>query len=249
MKLYIASDLHLEHARNPAKVIDKLTHDPNGTLVLAGDVHSFAYFVAGQRTRNQLVDDFKAICDRYANVVYVLGNHEYYGLTSDQALEAARYLEHKMEGKLHRLCHGKQVILDGQRFLGDTGFYPATPDTLALKGYINDFHAIRDAEPFVYEHFEAVEEFLDREVKETDIVVTHHAPTPGSIHSSFVGYPSNCYFQVPLEHIVEIKQPKLYIHGHVHNAFDYAVGKTRVVCNPHAYSWENRDFKVLEITI
>jgi hypothetical protein len=28
---------------------------------------------------------------------------------------------------------------------------------------------------------------------------------------------------------------KLWTHGHTHNAFDYMIGETRVVCNPRGY--------------
>lgn len=29
--------------------------------------------------------------------------------------------------------------------------------------------------------------------------------------------------------------PDLWIHGHTHNSFDYTLGATRVVVNPHGY--------------
>jgi predicted phosphodiesterase len=34
----------------------------------------------------------------------------------------------------------------------------------------------------------------------------------------------------------------LVIHGHVHNSADYYVGRTRVICNPHGYGFENPGF-------
>jgi Icc-related predicted phosphoesterase len=34
--------------------------------------------------------------------------------------------------------------------------------------------------------------------------------------------------------IIETK-PDLWIHGHVHEPFDYVIGKTRIICNPHGY--------------
>ena len=38
-------------------------------------------------------------------------------------------------------------------------------------------------------------------------------------------------FDQKLEH-----QPRLWIHGHTHESFDYQIGKTRVVCNPRGYA-------------
>lgn len=34
---------------------------------------------------------------------------------------------------------------------------------------------------------------------------------------------------------------ELWIHGHIHKSFDYAIGKTRVVCNPIVYIDEPND--------
>ena len=31
-------------------------------------------------------------------------------------------------------------------------------------------------------------------------------------------------------------QPRLWIHGHTHESFDYEIGKTRAVCNPRGYA-------------
>ena len=37
----------------------------------------------------------------------------------------------------------------------------------------------------------------------------------------------------------------LWIHGHIHESFDYKIGKTRVVCNPRGYASieENKGFR------
>ena len=45
-----------------------------------------------------------------------------------------------------------------------------------------------------------------------------------------------------LSEIIDPRQPALWVHGHVHTSFDYRVGATRVLCNPHGYGAENPDF-------
>jgi len=35
---------------------------------------------------------------------------------------------------------------------------------------------------------------------------------------------------------------KLWVHGHVHNCFDYQINQTRVVCNPLGYPGEQNYF-------
>jgi len=78
------------------------------------------------------------------------------------------------------------------------------------------------------------------------VVVTHFAPSRGSIAEKFVGSPINAAFVSDLEARIERWQPALWLHGHVHDSFDYRVGKTRVVANPRGYAKggvnENRYF-------
>jgi hypothetical protein len=47
------------------------------------------------------------------------------------------------------------------------------------------------------------------------------------------------------------KPPKLWIHGHTHDSFDYMVGETRVICHPKGYPKENNydGYKPLVIEI
>ena len=39
-----------------------------------------------------------------------------------------------------------------------------------------------------------------------------------------------------LDMLIEDRQPRLWIHGHVHQALDRTIGVTRVVCNPLGYN-------------
>ena len=69
------------------------------------------------------------------------------------------------------------------------------------------------------------------------VVVTHHAPTPISISSQYRNdFLMNGAFASDLsEFIMDRPQIKLWTHGHMHNASDYMIGETRVVCNPRGY--------------
>jgi hypothetical protein len=47
-------------------------------------------------------------------------------------------------------------------------------------------------------------------------------------------------------------QIKLWVHGHMHDEFDYVVSETRIVCNPRGYiGHENRadSFKLLYVEV
>jgi len=42
------------------------------------------------------------------------------------------------------------------------------------------------------------------------------------------------------EYIIDHPQIKLWAHGHVHDRWDYMIGETRIICNPHGYPNEPR---------
>ncbi|SER59573.1 Predicted phosphoesterase [Faunimonas pinastri] len=85
------------------------------------------------------------------------------------------------------------------------------------------------------------------------VVVTHHAPHPESIHERFASGPDAALtpaYVSDLTEVIEAGQPDLWVHGHVHDSFDYQVGRTRIVANPRGYGTENLDFDpgmVLEV--
>lgn len=84
------------------------------------------------------------------------------------------------------------------------------------------------------------------------VVVTHHAPRPGSLAGCFErsGLSPAFVNDLPAE---VFRGVDLWVHGHTHDSFDYQVdrpdgGTCRVVCNPRGYvRWdgtlENRVFK------
>ena len=84
------------------------------------------------------------------------------------------------------------------------------------------------------------------------VVVTHHAPHPGSLAGCFErsGLSPAFVNDLPAE---VFRGVDLWVHGHTHDSFDYQVnrpggGTCRVVCNPRGYvRWdgtlENRVFK------
>ena len=74
------------------------------------------------------------------------------------------------------------------------------------------------------------------------MVVTHHGPHEKSIAPKFRDTLLTAAFISDLSAVIETHQPALWVHGHTHVSFDYAVGDTRVLCNPYGYPGENRRF-------
>jgi len=77
------------------------------------------------------------------------------------------------------------------------------------------------------------------------VVVTHHAPSIQSIVDRYRADPVSAAFASNMDDFILEHQPRLWIHGHTHESFDYEIGKNRVVCNPRGYASteENKGFR------
>ena len=251
MKIQVLSDLHLEACEGSGATTDeKIPHQPPGcdVLVLAGDIHR-GY--AGMPT----------FCDVDVPVVYVAGNHEFYGhhinRMSADLTRCASYLG-------INYLDASEVVIEGVRFLGTTlwtdfALYPGRErESLdAARNSIYDFSTIRTPSGFltpeqtVIMHRVAREwlgEQLSTPFDGPTVVVTHHAPSERSNAPRFDGSPLTPAFCSELTELAGLAT--VWIHGHCHNSSDYCWEGTRVVANPRGYllssarplRWENPDF-------
>jgi hypothetical protein len=65
------------------------------------------------------------------------------------------------------------------------------------------------------------------------VVITHHLPGAGSVAERYRDDLGNAGFASHLDHLMG--KAALWVHGHTHDSFDYAVRGTRVLCNPRGY--------------
>lgn len=237
IRIQVASDLHLQHW-GPATfepLLAELQTDAD-VLVLPGDVVDL-------RPRDLLwsaarLNDFAAI---YPHVVYVPGNHEFYGTSIPAGLDALS--EMKLLPNVHALKTGHVTEISGHRFLGSTMWQPRRGLGETISEKITDHSTIKNFGRDHYQEFRRFETFLNAELREGDIVVTHHAPSYGSIAPRWQGDPCNRWFVTPeVEPLIVARQPALWMHGHVHDRFDYHLGTTRIVCNPRGYPGEGAPF-------
>ncbi len=186
-------------------------------------------------------------------VLYVLGNHEFYGSRIDDTA-----------AELAQLCAGTQVqvlddgeaVIGGVRFLGSTlwtdfrlqgdGEAKQLAVDAALR-FMRDFNRIRsgggsalftpaDAAARFTRHAAWLDAKLDTSHAGPTVVITHHAPSPRSIHPRFAGSALNACFVSDAGHLVGAARARWWIHGHTHDSFDYELHGTRVVCNPRGYA-------------
>jgi predicted phosphodiesterase len=239
LRFQIASDLHLEMlSRFPGyRVIDP-AHGADA-LILAGDIHSHTHAIG-------------MFSDWPVPVFYVHGNHEayqahYYGVTAEIARVAAdagvQYLERnaiELQGvRILGTCLWTDYALDGH----------ATTAMREAQRCIRDHSVIRVGDGRLFtpqiartEHLKSrawLQQQLASPFNGKTVVVTHHGPHRNSVHERYAGDVLNAAFASDLTLLVE--RADLWVHGHVHDTFDYKVGKCRVVTNPRGYA-SNRGY-------
>lgn len=101
------------------------------------------------------------------------------------------------------------------------------------------------------EYFKQFKKSLKKCIKETTkdiIVLTHFAPSKKSISKKYVdqrptfknpGYYLNACYASNLDTFIKNNpRIKLWVHGHMHDHFDYNIGQCRVICHPYGYMSE-----------
>jgi predicted phosphohydrolase len=204
-------------------------------LVLAGDIASGS---------SNTMDVIKHFLDQgFPKVVYVPGNHEYYGST----------IKH-FDDKLLDLCENTRnahflrpgtVTIDGVMFTGAT-LWTNFSDNPIVQSYcgrgINDFRQIknfktRDAYDLYYKHLDYIKSSYETRGDKPVVVVTHFLPARECIapHWKHSGGLLNDYFANDLGSMIADMENTTWLFGHTHDATDFEIGNTRLVCNPHGY--------------
>lgn len=236
MRIHILSDLHTEIAAYTPVVQDA------DVVILAGDI---GVGVKG-------VDWAKAVFSR--PVLYVPGNHEFYGGHLSKTLAKMR----EAGSEFVRVMDCDEAIIGGVRFLCATGWtdYTATGNPV-LAAYdasttMRDFKKIRiDEYRRVYpadfaDLSRAAEQwFKDKLAQPFDgktVVVTHHAPSLVSLANyAGAGTHLDAAYANRWEDLMAMGVD-LWVHGHTHHAVDYEIGGTRVISNPRGYPGEETGF-------
>lgn len=220
MKFRIMSDLHLEFHRDSGKsFIDSI--DPSGAdaIILAGDITTSA----------QLAYVVRLFSEKFPLVYFVLGNHEYYGSNRETVRQRAATAELSRDN----VTWLDAMDTDSHGVIGATMWFQDHPG--APKWQMSDFNAIRNLSSWVYEENRMSVSYLQDNVWDHSIVVTHHLPSHRSVASQFSQSTLNAFFVTDVESLIVERQPKLWVHGHTHSSCDYRIGTTRVVCNPFGY--------------
>lgn len=91
-------------------------------------------------------------------------------------------------------------------------------------------------------HLEWLQQALLEPFDGKTVVVTHHGPHRQSIHPRYDGNLANAAFISDLTPLLDWVD--LWIHGHVHDSFDYSVGRCRVLTPSRGYALNRRQARV-----
>lgn len=241
MRLHVMSDLHTEFyaLKYNRELIDRLDKTDVDTVILAGDILCLS--PRHERDSYLFMDH---ICDAYKNVIYVPGNHDHFYCAP---FELTKTFEQWDFANLTLLTPGDTFKLGEYTVKGGTMWYsdPIYQDLEYLKNGFVDYRVIKHFEPWVYEQNDKFRTEVAEKMGPKDIIVSHHLPSQKSVSETYKGYTTNAFFVCDMEDLIVKNQPKLWIHGHTHQAFDYKIGESRIYCNPRGYPAEkaNLNFK------
>jgi predicted phosphodiesterase len=234
VKLLVLSDLHIEFAEFRPVETDA------DVVVLAGDIGTK---LSGMKMAQSSFGD--------RPVIYVAGNHEYYGAAIPHMTEKLRQLA---AGTSVHFLENDEAVIGGVRFLGCTLWTdfqllgPERRETCRWEAEekMTDYRRIRLSPRFrrLRTHDTCTMHALSRKWLDTalstrfdgpTVVVTHHAPSWTSIPERYRADPLSAAYATDLSAWMKGKPIDLWIHGHTHNRLDYVVSGIRVVSNQRGY--------------
>ena len=252
MRILPLSDLHREIYPNRNLGIDLEISRPD-VIILAGDI------AKGTSAVQWAAETFKDI-----PVLYVAGNHEYYGHKIDtlaDKIDAACMNTDNVEFLNADTC----AVIDDVQFCGATlwtdfalfGDHDRNSAMVVCQQSMNDYHQIRvqareyarltvmETAALHAKHRNYINRCLNSDWNQKSVVISHMAPSMKSVPLKYRDHILSAAFASNLDTVAE--KADLWIHGHTHTSMDYTIGKCRVVCNPCGYQLrsngnENPDF-------
>lgn len=236
MRLWIMSDLHLETTYEwefPAK---ELRPDFD-VLIVAGDL--IPGMDRGVRWLLQNITD--------RPVIYVAGNHEFYGEDIDETV--AKAITATTGTNIHVL-QDDIVTINGVTFIGatlwtDFNLFGNRYEAMSVAANImNDYSKIRkdrysrrlSPSDTLERHIES-RSFIQRQLREAyskrRVVVTHHGPLACCVKRGYERDLLSAAYTSDMPDIV--RDADIWIYGHTHESRDFMQGRTRLVSNAKGY--------------
>ena len=230
LNIQLMSDLHFEfHPDGGAQWVEQLDAAGVDILILAGDI--------AEVKRGLLAQILKQFCLKYPQVVFVPGNHEYYGSSIEEVSQTLIQLNQTISN-LH-ILQGDTTIISGQRFVGATLWFTEKKDEnhQIWTQMLNDFRKIAGGfSSWVYQQAEQDAQYLIDQVEPGDIVITHHIPSRRGVapkwQASIDEFGRFFVHELPEE---VVTKAAIWCHGHGHDSVSSTIEGHTLVSNPFGY--------------
>lgn len=217
------SDLHIFNENDFNRFENSLKFVKPEFLILAGDLIDIKEY-------HKLINT----CSKYSDfTIIVLGNHEFWGNSYFETIDYVKSLEKNNV----KILHNDTIEYNGIKFAGTTLFTDITGCEDFYQDF-NDFKFITDMTFDLWmQEYNKAKDFIIN--SNADIVITHHAPFLDCVDPKFIGDKYNKFFINDLEHIInKINKTKVWIHGHIHNYFDFTKNGIDVKLSAYGYFGE-----------
>jgi len=262
MKLWIWSDIHNEQQQVGFPSREQAPE--SDAIVIAGDLNSAPNLPCMLEFLIDLYD--KPIIyvpgnhECYRARWPAVGSHR--SLESDRrAIKAIEVRSRDWPRRFYCLDED-ELVIDGVRFIGailwvDFKMNLPAPSDLPQRmreahTMLSDFRMIYmpDGERLTPEHMLAFHQSSAAYIRQKlagkfdgrTVVLTHHMPHPACTPPVYADARGNYLFACgagAFDDVLHSKfAPDLWIGGHTHHAFDIRVGRSRIVCNPYGYGYE-----------
>ena len=244
------------------KIVEKyiLKRETPDILIIAGDISHYNI---------QTLNICQYLNSKGIKVILVTGNHEFYNVFKKQKHRYMNLYDKVTELKellkpleYTYFLDGNTVTLNGVKFGGAMGWYDASYYYKLSQGmyqgtmishwcnYTNDSKLIPGLNDPMILYNKEIEKIKSVLNEHPDIMISHVCPISESI--SFNGKykmdKSSGYYCFNGLHLIDptnnIKPPKFWIHGHIHDPHEFEIYETKHLRNPLGYPKDNPDFKL-----
>lgn len=279
LNIDFCSDLHMEINGSVERQIKIPDGNENDVMILAGDITNYKLFglektdpsARGMKKRMEYF--LKEKLGRYETILYVPGNHEYYG-------HYWREADSKFQDDIAKIDDRVLVLQNGVLETGEVHIFCSTFWTdfnkgdplavLAAENGMNDYRAICETENsnkkirgYMTDQAHAksrktLSQYLQYNTGDQNkkfIVATHHGPSLQSFDSKRYGVNDTLKFGYlsDLDDYIRYSRIDYWIHGHTHHNVDYQIGNCQVKSAMHGYNGSDRlfsdPFEIGRITI
>jgi hypothetical protein len=241
MNFDVLSDLHLN---NITVLGNNVFNAKSPVLVLLGDICHFQNFEKYSKF-------FERANNTWDYVLYVLGNHEFYGsyLYHDTVMKIKGYLK---EFTNIYVLDNEVIDIDSVRFIGSTLWsnmnnnpvvelicFKNFPDYRFILKTKNKYITTEDIVSLFKRNIAFIKDEVKKEFGKKIVILTHHAPSFMSISPIYTDSSISGAFASDLDDfILKNRNIRAWCHGHTHYSVNYMIGSCNIVSNPLGYNNE-----------